>query len=214
VSADPLLPGHLYGLRTWRVAAPDGRPELAGPYQHTPWPAGEPVRAVCTHGGAHAVPAPDCQCGVRPKSARRVLAGRGEIPGVLEAWGDVQVHETGFRAAYGRPYALVLLPGRNERLIRELAQRYRVPVLELRKPAELLAHCRARRLGLEEAVVDELLSPGEAEQRRRARRRRARNNTLRVLAAVVVGVATWALGSQIAAPPTAHTAPIAAQQQQ
>jgi len=217
VSAEPLLPGTLYGLRTWRVVAPDGRRELAGPYQHTPWPAGEPVRAVCVHGGDHPAPAPGCQCGVhglhpRPKSARRVLAGRGEIPGVVQAWGDVEVHETGFRAAYGRPYALVLLPGRNERLIRELARRYRVPVLEVRKPAELLAHCRARRLGLDEAVVDELLSPGSAEQRRRARRRQARNNALRVVAAVAVGVTTWALGSQIAQPPAAHTAPIAEQQ--
>jgi hypothetical protein len=198
--------------------AADGHPQLVGPYQHTAWPAGEPVRAVCSCGGAHAAPAPDCQCGVhalhpRPKSARRVLAGRGDIPGLVEAWGDVQVHDTGFRAAYGRPYALVLLPGRNERLIRELARRYRVPVLELRKPAELLAHCRASRLGLDEAVVDELLSPGEADERRRARRRQARNNALRVVAAVVVGVATWALGSQIAGTPATHTAPIAARQQ-
>jgi hypothetical protein len=143
-----------------------------------------------------------------------VLAGRGDIPGVVEAWGAVEVHDTGFRAAYGRPYALVLLPGRNERLIREVARRYRVPVLELRKPAELLAHCRARRLGLDEAVVDELLSPGAGEQRRRARRRQARNNALRVVAAVAVGVATWAVGSQLwIEPPAAHTTPAAAQQQ-
>jgi hypothetical protein len=218
VSAAPLLPGTLYGLRTWRVVTPDGRPELAGPYQHTPWPAGEPVRAVCSHGGVHSAPAPDCQCGVhalhpRPKSARRVLAGRGDIPGVVEAWGDVEVHEAGFRAAYGRPYALVLLPGRNERLIRELARRYRVPVLELRKPSELLAHCRARRLGLDESVVDELLSPGEVDQRRRARRRQARNNALRVVAAVLVAAVTWAVGSQLwIEPPAANTPSVAAQQ--
>jgi hypothetical protein len=104
VSADPLLPGTLYGLRTWRAVAPDGRPELAGPYQHTTWPTDEPVHAVGGDGGVHAAPAPDCKCGVhalhpRPKSAKRVLAGRGDIPGVVEAWGEVEVHEAGFRAA-------------------------------------------------------------------------------------------------------------------
>jgi hypothetical protein len=197
----------LYGLRTWRVVDADGHPRLAGPYQKTTWPpAGEPVRAECVDGHAHVAPAPGCQCGVhalhpRRKSARRVLAARADVPGVVEAWGDVELHESGFRAAYGRPYALVLQPGRNERLIRALAQEYRAEIIELRKPDELLAHCRALKLGLEEAVVDELIAPGEAEQRRRARRRRARSNVLRVVAAVVIGLVTWALGSQLLGDP-------------
>jgi hypothetical protein len=59
-----------------------------------------------------------------------------------------------------------------------------------------------------------LLSPGKAEQRQRARRRRTRNNALRVVAAVVVAGATWAVGSQLwIEPPAAHTTPAAAQQQ-
>jgi hypothetical protein len=209
VTEDPLLPGRLYGLRTWRVVDADGHPQLAGPYQNTPWPtAGEAVHAVCVDGGAHSAPAPDCQCGVhalhpRRRSARRVLAGRLDVPGVVEAWGDVELHESGFRAAYGRPYALILQPGRNERLIRELATEYRADVIELRKPDELLAHCRARKLGLDEAVVDELLAPGEAEERRRARRRRARANVARVVAAVVIGLAMWVAGMQLfSEPPT------------
>jgi hypothetical protein len=203
VTPDPLLPGRIYGLRTWRVVDSDGRPHLAGPYQHTPWPAaGLAVEAVCTEGGAHDAPAPDCQCGVHAlhpsrKAARRVLGGRAEIPGVVEAWGDVQVHDAGFRAAYGRPYALVLQPGRNERLIRELAREYQVEVLELRKPDELLDHCRRRKLGLEENVVDELLAPGHPQQRRRARRRQARTNVLRVAAAVIIGLVMFALGQQL-----------------
>jgi hypothetical protein len=207
VNSDPLLPGRLYGLRTWRVVTGDGHPHLAGPYQSTPWPtAGKPVRAVCVDGGAHAAPAPDCQCGVhalhpRLKSARRVLADRWDVPGVVEAWGDVEVHETGFRAAYGRPHALVLQPGRNARLIRELASDYRADVIELRKPQELLAHCQAHKLGLDESVVDELLAPGEGERCRRARRRRARANALRVVAAVVIGLVMWVLGMRQLADP-------------
>lgn len=203
MNADPLLPGRLYGLRTWRVVDADGRPHLAGPYEHMPWPAGGlAVEAVCTHGGDHPAPAPGCQCGVhafhpRRKSARRVLGNRVEIPGILEAWGDVQVHDSGFRAAYGRPFALVLQPGRNARLIRELAREYRSEVLELRTPSELLDHCRARGLGLEEAVVDELLAPGQAPARRRARRRQARANVLRVAAAVIIGMVMFALGQRL-----------------
>ncbi len=207
MTPDPLLPGRLYGLRTWRVVDADGRPHLAGPYEHTPWPAaGVAVEAVCTHGGAHSAPAPDCQCGVHAlhpsrKAARRVLGGRLEIPGVVEAWGDVQVHDTGFRAAYGRPHALVLQPGRNERLIRELARAYEAEVIELRKPDELLDHCRERRLGLDESVVDELLAPGQAQARRRARRRQARTNVLRVVAAVFIGLVMFALGESLFADP-------------
>jgi hypothetical protein len=203
VTPEPLLPGHLYGLRTWRVVEADGRPRLAGPYQRTTWPpAGEPVQAQCGDDHRHAAPAPDCQCGVHGlhpcrKSARRVLASRFDVPGLVEVWGDVQLHESGFRAAYGRPYALVLQPGRNARLIRELAREYRAELIELRKPNELLAHCRARRLGLDEAVVDELLAPGEAEARRRQRRRRGRTNVLRVCAAIALGIVTFALGMQL-----------------
>jgi hypothetical protein len=203
VTAHPLLPGRLYGLRTWRVVDSDGHPRLAGPYQNMPWPAaGEAVEAVCADGGAHDAPAHDCQCGVhalhpRRHSARRVLAGRLDVPGVVEAWGDVELHESGFRAAYGRPYALILQPGRNERLIRELAREYKAEVIELRKPAELLDHCRRRELGLEEHVVDELLAPGHAQQRRRARRRQARTNVLRVAAAVIIGLVMFALGQQL-----------------
>jgi hypothetical protein len=207
VKTDPLLPGRLYGLRTWRVVDAGGERRLAGPYQNTPWPTdGRPMRAVCVRGGAHAAPAPGCQCGVhalhpRRRSARRVLAGRRDVPGVLEAWGDVELHESGFRAAYGRPCALILQPGRNEQLIRALAGEYRADVLELRKPDELLAHCRARKLGLDEAVVDELLAPGKAEQRRRARRRRASTNVLRVVRAVAIGVVMWAAGTQLLTDP-------------
>lgn len=207
MSPDPLLPGHLYGLRTWRVVDADGHPRLAAPYRDTMWPpAGEPVCAECVDGRAHAAPAHDCECGVYAlhpcrRSARRVLASRRDVAGVVEAWGDVELHESGFRAAYGRPHALVLQPGRNERLIRELAHEYRAEVIELRKPEELLAHCRALKLGLDESVVDELIAPGKGEQRRRARRRRARTNALRVVAAVVIGLVMWALGAQLLGDP-------------
>jgi hypothetical protein len=59
---------------------------------------------------------------------------RSEVPGILEASGAIEVHADGFRAEHGRPYALVLLPGRNARQLERLAQTYEVELMRLHKP--------------------------------------------------------------------------------
>jgi hypothetical protein len=187
----PLVPSPLYGLRTWTVVGDAGSERLAAPHRAVTWPAeGEWLEATCAAG--HGSPGRDCDCGVhawhpRRRSARRIVAARREIPGVVEASGAIEVHDDGFRAQRARPYALVLDGRRNPALVRRLAAAYRVPVVEAGGPAALVAWCRARDLGLEEAVVVELLGPA-AEQRRRARVRRARAAALRT-AAVVAAVA-------------------------
>jgi hypothetical protein len=113
---------------------------------------------------------------------------------VVEATGAVEVHDEGFRAQRARPHALALLPGRNAGQIRRLARRYGADVVEVRRPDDLLAWCRASGLGLGEQVVDELLG-AEAGERRRARRRSARSSALRVVAAVLVSIVLLLLGS-------------------
>lgn len=187
----PLVPSPLYGLRTWTVVGDAGSERLAGPHQTLTWPpAGAWLEATCAAG--HVSPARDCACGVhawhpRPRWARRVFATRGTVPGVVEASGAIEVHEDGFRAQRARPYALVLPPGRNARLVGRLAVAYGVPVVEADNPDAVLDWCRARGLGLDEAVVTELLGPA-AEERRRVSRRRARTQALRT-AAVLAAVA-------------------------
>jgi hypothetical protein len=205
VTAAPLVPGPLYGLRSWRVVADEQGERLAAPHQGTTWPTGGAwLQATCTV-AAHAAPAADCDCGVhawhpRPAAAKRALAARREIAGVVEAGGAVEVHEDGFRAERARPHALVLAPGRNARLVRRLAHAYGAETIEVRRPDDLLAWCRERGLGLSEPVVAELLGPRHAADRR-AQRRRRRTDALRLALALVVAALLVLLGLQVAGDP-------------
>ena len=202
---EPLFAGSLYGLRFWSVVV-DGRGEwLAGPHQGALWPAGgEWLRATCPTG--HAAPTAECDCGVhayhpRLSSARRVLAPRATVAGVVEAQGPAEVHEDGFRAERARPYALVLTPRENAKRIRRLAQRYDAQIAEVRGPAELLAWCRERGLGLDEQVVAELLGNGDAAALRKARRRRYRSSALRVALALTIAALMVVAGLNVIADP-------------
>jgi hypothetical protein len=203
VSSAPLVPGPLYGLRTWRVVSRDGCEGLSAPQRGTPWTLGGGwLEATCGEG--HAAPAADCRCGIhawhpRRASARRVLRSRFDLPGIVEADGAVEVHEDGFRAQRARVYAFVRLPGRNPFLIDRLAAAYGAEVLDLRRPEELLEVCRERSLGLQEPVVEDLLGAEAIEAARRARARRRRDDALRLAAALLVlalaCVAALALGA-------------------
>jgi hypothetical protein len=186
----PLFADRLYGLRTWCVVTEGGREGLAAPQRGTPWPPGRGwTQARCDEG--HAAPASGCRCGIhawhpRRRAARRVLAGRFELPGIVEASGAVEVHADGFRAERARPYAFVRLPNRNPFLIDRLAAAYGAEVLVLRRPEELLALCRDRGLGLGEPVVEELLGAEAIEDRRRALARKRVTDAVRLGAAFAV----------------------------
>jgi hypothetical protein len=198
MSDDPLIPGPLYGLRTWRVAVEDDVERLAAPHRGTIWPpGGEWIEATCGRAG-HAAPTAGCDCGIhafhpRRATARAVLAARREVPGIVEADGPTEVHEDGFRAARARPHALVVTPGSNARQIARLADAYGAAVVEMRGPDDLLAWCAERGFGLEEPVVAQLLGPGE----RNAKARRRRTGALRIAAALVVASILVVAGSQV-----------------
>ena len=201
----PLFADPLYGLRHWRVTA-DARGEwLTAPYQNAHWPpGGQWLHAKCPSG--HGAPATDCDCGVhawhpRRRSTRDVLAVRATVAGIVEAQGAVEVHEDGFRAARSRPYALILTPGRNEALIRRLAERYDAAVIEVSGPRALLAWCREHGIGMDERVVADLLGTGDPEERRRARFRDAWKDGLRVAAALAIAALLVVLGLQVAQDP-------------
>jgi hypothetical protein len=202
-----LLADPLCGLRTWRVMSRDGPERLVAPQRATPWPSGGTwLQASCDEG--HDAPSAGCRCGLhawhpRPAFARRVLASRFDLPGIVEAVGRVEVHEDGFRAQRARPYAFVRLPGRNPYLIERLGAAYGAEILDLRRPDELLAVCTERHLGLPPAVVEELLGPETLAERRRARARTRRNAALRLTAALAVGATLGGIGATIEH--TAHT---------
>jgi hypothetical protein len=112
----------------------------------------------------------------------------------------VEVHEEGFRAERARPYALVSMPTRNGKRVGRLAEIYATQVIEVRKPAELLAWCRERGLGMDEHVVAELLGPEWAQQSAHRKRARRRNNVLRVAAALVIAAILLVIGAQLHEP--------------
>ena len=90
------------------------------------------------------------------------------------------MHEDGIRAARARPCTLFITPGSNQALIRRLADRYGASLVEVRGPRALLAYCREHDIGMNAAVVSELLGIGDPSERRRAR---FRKDALRVVAA-------------------------------
>jgi hypothetical protein len=206
VTDEPLVPGPLYGLRTWIVVADEERERLKSLHQGGEWPPGDGwVHAECPTGGEHHPPGHECTCGIHAwhptlKNARRVLASKAEVAGIVESRGAVEVHEDGFRAERARPHALVTTPSRNGKRVHRLAEVYATQVIEVRKPAELVAWCRERGLGMDERVVAELLGPEWAQESVRNKRTRRRNNVLRVAAVVVIAAIMVVLGAQLAEP--------------
>ena len=193
MSDEPLVATPVYGMRAWSVSGEHPDERLAGAYRDAaPWPTGGAwLEASCPVAEEHSAPAPQCDCGVhawhpRPQAARRILAARRQVPGIVEASGAIEVHEDGFRAARARPYALLLLPGRNATLLHRLGEAYQVPVVEADGADAVLRWCKEHGLGLSATVVDDLLGPGEVEKRRRGRRAKLRADALRFAAALVV----------------------------
>jgi hypothetical protein len=212
----PLVPGPVYGLRTWRVVAGyelegggDGE-RIAGPYQGSPWPAaGAWYLARCAKGADHKAPDRACGCGVHAfhpsrQTARRVLSGRRDVAGIVEAHGAIEVHDDGFRAERARPHAFVVTPGSNAKLVRRLAEAYDAQVLEIGGPDDLLAYCREHGLGLDESVVLDLLGREQTLARRLAERKRVHAYALRT-AAVVLGVVIVLLLGVLSLEPPDHT---------
>jgi hypothetical protein len=208
-AATPSIPGKLYGLRAWKVTTQEGKERLAAVHDGATWPCGEWLEATCGRGAPHAAPDPDCSCGIhawhpRRSSARRALATRSHVVGVVEATGAVELHEDGFRAQRARPAALMLTPGANVARIRRLAECYAAEVVEIDGADELVAWCRDEGLGLDEPVVDQLLGPAEIVREHRARHRRVRRDAARLVAALLIAAALGVLGMELFSDPPGH----------
>lgn len=142
------------------------------------WPPhGQALKAGCA-GSGHDAPRADCSCGVyawhpTADNCEFVFPSRrwtGSITGIVEAWGETEVHADGFRAQYARPRWL-LLPSRADRETRRqvetLAAEYGAEVLPVPSAQELRRWCRHHDLGLAPSVVARLLGHPQGEREAR-----------------------------------------------
>lgn len=185
----PLFAGSILGLRTWDVRiARTGDLRLCASFGEVLWESdGHWTKAWCV-GGSHAtgepVPGANCSCGLyalhphlgnarehaamlsresdRLSLEEETALELGEISGVVEACGRIEVHESGFRAERARP--VVLFVGRTwssvrRRGVERVAQRHRAEVLEVGSAEELVEYCERRAGVLDPKSVAELLKP-------------------------------------------------------
>jgi hypothetical protein len=183
----PVVPGRLYGLRAWTVT---GGARLGSLAQQGSWAKGsKATKARCAAGRGHRAPAGDCGCGLyalhptvaqcqssfaKARRAARAGGTSGDVFGLVAAWGEVELHDSGFRAEYARPHALLLPAGAGDgytRRVRALAAGHDAEVWEVDSGHCLHRRCVEENLGLSEVAVNELLG---AELRRQVRRDRLR----------------------------------------
>jgi hypothetical protein len=129
-----VVPGRLYGLRAWTVGGAGKRLESLA--QRRAWARGSrSTTARCAVGRGHSAPASNCGCGLyalhptasqcqssfdQARRAARTGEPGAEVFGIVAAWGEVEVHESGFRAEHARPHALLLPGGRSDHYARRV----------------------------------------------------------------------------------------------
>lgn len=152
----------LLGYRFWRVGR-DG--SLRCMLSRDVWLAGG-NRASCWRCG-HEAPGRLCRCGfnaLHGPPEHEFDEHRGAVLGAIAAWGQIEVHQAGFRAQFAQVIALadggVRRSPRRSRIVRA-ATRYEVPLVPLDQLAEAA--------GVHATPVDPALLP-----RRRARELRTR----------------------------------------
>lgn len=158
----------IIGFRAWKVFEGGLMSLCAGYVPTPPWPPG--TRAVATDvSGARfdrgpKRPRPDDKIGLHAyrnlqdaiDEARGVVSPDGwpVVAGAVMMWGVVQIHESGYRAQYARPVALLDagLPGGTP----EVDERYELPFLP---PDELVEYARGSGGEIEASAGDPGLSP-------------------------------------------------------
>jgi hypothetical protein len=197
----PVVPGRLYGLRSWTAGDKNSLRSLA---QDEVWEKGpKPTRARCLVARGHRAPDGRCGCGLyalhptaaqcaasfqAARCAARSDEPEAEVVGIVAAWGEVELHESGFRAEYARSHALLLpaVPGGPyAHRVRALAAAHESEVWEVGSATDLHRRCVDQNLGLSETAVRELLG--------RKLRRHAAAERLKRWREAVVDVAAMAI---------------------
>lgn len=132
MSAAPDFIQAAIGYRSWHVST---HGELSSLTAAGAWRPGV-NRASCHRGLRHDAPAPDCECGLyalhRHRDRGWMPSGTNAVHGAVAAWGDLEIHDTGFRAEFARVVALTLperARGELRRRVGLAAARHCVPVV-------------------------------------------------------------------------------------
>ncbi|HET6506038.1 MAG TPA: hypothetical protein VFG42_04570 [Baekduia sp.] len=155
------------GYRAWHLED-DG---TLRPWTFTalPWDPGANA-AVCARDVRHAPPVADCMCGLyalTDPADRRLDFRADQAVGAIAAWGDLEVHRTGFRASHACVTALALPDGAGYEMreaLRKAARRYDVPLVA---PDELSAEALRHGAPLPEDVLPAAPPPAAWPGRRR-----------------------------------------------
>lgn len=165
-----LFAGRVRGVRRWNVIpGPGGELRLAG-LNGELWERGGPTKAHCTaRRQPHHAPEPMCSCGLyahhpwATDDLGPLRLGPFSIHGLVQAWGCVQLHQTGFRAQWAQPTCLFLIGHEPDteigELMTRLASAHDVEVRCFADLAEARSKTARGRIGLSRQTVSDLLDP-------------------------------------------------------
>lgn len=123
---------NLIGFRSWKIDEDGTLRALTEP--HTPWDA--PVSTACCRLDAAKrtdghdpvlAPHPNCSCGLYAYHVPGRRPERDRVSGVVQLWGNVDIHRSGVRAQYARPVLLAVTEsagGEIDPRVRRAADRY------------------------------------------------------------------------------------------
>lgn len=124
----PLYAEPVLGFRLWAARAD----ALMGVTYEQLWKPGENVARCGSRPVRHEAPAPGCRCGfnaLNQLAPEASLYGRRYVGGAIAAWGEIEMHATGFRAERACLIALCFeVPddASRRRMIERIARAYRV----------------------------------------------------------------------------------------
>jgi hypothetical protein len=145
VLLDDFVVDAVVGYRTWVAMVEQGVVSLRSIFKNIYWKPNEPLAATCLcgttprFGGRYGK---ECrnECGIYAWDAVHLTCiwasncqGWVEVHGEVLLWGDVHVHQAGYRAQYAKPSCIYLTPNMKERprRIAELvAMQFHLPTVQ------------------------------------------------------------------------------------
>ena len=125
---DGTLVDALIGWRRWWIFAEDGKMLLTSWTIYSlnyRWPQRQPAQSVCRCGRVHS-------CGIYAWNAPHHLGDDGQgACGEVALWGDIELHELGYRAQFALPVALYVAGRERDWRVRLAARQYDVPVVKI-----------------------------------------------------------------------------------